>query len=83
MFDINKKKEELRSAFTTTADRINKIDEAVAKMTTERQAEVEKLLQIKGAFEQLEEIEPTEAPTKEATKKPAKKPVKKAKKKTQ
>lgn len=56
MFDIEKKKEELTEAFNKVSENIKNIDASTAKLNTDRQGEVEKLLQIKGAFDQLEEI---------------------------
>ena len=56
MFDIEKKKTELTEAFNKVSENIKNIDASVSKLNTDRQGEVEKLLQIKGAFDQLEEI---------------------------
>jgi len=62
MFDIEKKKAALTESFNTVSENIKNIDASVQKLNTDRQGEVEKLLQIKGAFDQLEEISSENTP---------------------
>jgi len=72
MFDIEKKKSELTEVFNQTTEKIKSIDEAQSKLATDRQALVEQLLQVKGAYEQLLEIS-EDGEVKEEVKAPNKK----------